>query len=175
MAPDALRYNSSQTIILAAIRSCKKPVAKRDLGNLDIHFYMSEGRLEITDITCIQCLVGRIRTLDKKEWAIIDRSGNQARAVFIDEWLAFTNFKFHPHHYLSQHQYIFHIPSILKLGFDVPAQHTLPLHSIQVTLSCFLRLTSQYFVYFNFEALYTNEDKFPPSYSESPLTAMDGL
>lgn len=46
---------------------------------------MSEGRLEITDITCIQCLVGRIRTLDKKEWAIIDRSGNQARAVFIDE------------------------------------------------------------------------------------------
>lgn len=78
-APDALRLDSSENIILAAIRNCNDP---RKRGNLDIHYYSQEGRLEVVDMTCVQCLVGRFRTLDNTKWAIIDRSGDLARATF---------------------------------------------------------------------------------------------
>jgi len=77
----ALRLQSSQTIILAAIRNCANAQQR---NNLDIHYYSQDGRLEVVDITCVQCVVGRVRDLQNKEWAIIDRSGELARAVFND-------------------------------------------------------------------------------------------
>lgn len=81
---DALRLGSSETIILAAIRTCVNPRTKGN-PSLDIHYYSQHGRQEVVDLTCVQCVVGRLRTLDDREWAIIDRSGNLARAVFDDE------------------------------------------------------------------------------------------
>jgi hypothetical protein len=37
------------------------------------------GRLDVVDVTCLQCLVGRVK--DNNRWAIIDRSGHLVRAV----------------------------------------------------------------------------------------------
>ncbi|KAL4244402.1 hypothetical protein ABKN59_010137 [Abortiporus biennis] len=71
--------SSPQTILLAAIRTCR--VNKRH-KELDIHYYEDLGPLEIVDLNSIQCLVGRI--CDRKQWAIIDRSGALSRAVFVD-------------------------------------------------------------------------------------------
>lgn len=45
-----------------------------------MHFYVEHRRTEVVDITTIQCLVGRFE--DRKEWVIIDRSGDLARASF---------------------------------------------------------------------------------------------
>jgi hypothetical protein len=70
------------TIFLAAIRSCTLDTPEHQLQPLDIHFYSSEGPLHVIDITSLQCLVGRIR--DRNQWAIIDRSGSLARALYIE-------------------------------------------------------------------------------------------
>jgi len=35
-------------------------------------YYKEEGRLEVVDMTSVQCLVGRVKVGNK--WAIIDRS-----------------------------------------------------------------------------------------------------
>jgi len=50
-----------------------------DSNSLDMHFYRDVGVLDVVDITCLQCLVGRVK--DGARWAIIDRSGRLARAV----------------------------------------------------------------------------------------------
>ena len=36
-------------------------------------------------MNCVQCVVGRVQDLQKKEWAILDRSGDLAHAVFNDD------------------------------------------------------------------------------------------
>ncbi|KAK0433081.1 hypothetical protein EV421DRAFT_1718886, partial [Armillaria borealis] len=64
------------TIILAAIQSCKCDQSEQIRG-LDIHFYTSLGQLHITDMTSVQCLVGRVPCGENK-WALIDRSGSLA-------------------------------------------------------------------------------------------------
>ena len=51
------------------------------LRDLDINFYTNLGRYEVVDITSIQCLVRRVK--DRGQWAIIDRSGALARAIYI--------------------------------------------------------------------------------------------
>ncbi|KAH7904628.1 hypothetical protein BJ138DRAFT_1018871 [Hygrophoropsis aurantiaca] len=81
----ALRAESPSTVFLAAILPCQldiSPQASR-LQSLDIHFYKNvSATLDVVDIVCVQCLVGRIPLEDGRSWAIIDRSGNLARAVF---------------------------------------------------------------------------------------------
>ncbi len=47
---------------------------------MNIQYYSRDGRLKVVDISCIQCLVGRLK--DGNDWAIIDRSGAAARPVF---------------------------------------------------------------------------------------------
>lgn len=68
-------------ILLAVIRECK---VSRDHNDLDIHYYpvgaRGEGPLDVLDLRSVQCLIGRVK--DRGEWAIIDRSGTLARAIF---------------------------------------------------------------------------------------------
>ena len=49
--------------------------------SLDIHYYSTYSTPLVFDITVIQCLVSRIRISDN-EWAIIDRSGSLAQAIY---------------------------------------------------------------------------------------------
>ncbi|KAJ7177283.1 hypothetical protein C8R43DRAFT_872399 [Mycena crocata] len=76
-----LEIDRPTTYILAAIRCCTLEPADRELHGLDIHFYSKQGSLDVTDITAVQSLVGRVQDVQHK-WAIIDRSGSLARA----EW-----------------------------------------------------------------------------------------
>ncbi|KAI4293859.1 hypothetical protein K525DRAFT_213980 [Schizophyllum commune Loenen D] len=73
----ALELGNNTEIVLAAIRSCK---IRRSHKVLDIHYYKRNGELDVIDISSIQALVGRVKDAD--EWAIVDRSGSLARAVF---------------------------------------------------------------------------------------------
>ncbi|KAJ7105984.1 hypothetical protein C8R44DRAFT_638851, partial [Mycena epipterygia] len=77
----AMAITKPTTYILAAIRVCMLNPTDPQLGGLDIHFYSRHGRLDVIDITSVQCLVGRVKDLSD-EWAIIDHSGSLARA----EW-----------------------------------------------------------------------------------------
>jgi hypothetical protein len=76
----ALKLADKTILILAAIRSCADLYMKGDNG---FYYYSREGRLEVVDMGCVQCLVGRVR--DGKEWAIVDRSEGYARPVFMRE------------------------------------------------------------------------------------------
>ncbi|KAI1796508.1 hypothetical protein LXA43DRAFT_879709 [Ganoderma leucocontextum] len=74
------------TFVLAAIRAC---IVEEGLTNewLDIHYYKDFGTLDVLDVTCIQCCVGRVPVLHPpglKRYAIVDRSGSLARALAID-------------------------------------------------------------------------------------------
>lgn len=75
-----LNLTEHTTIVLAAIRTCS---IEETHGTLDIQYYSKEGRLDVVDVSCVQCLVGRIR--NGARWAVIDRSGNLARAVYVDD------------------------------------------------------------------------------------------
>jgi hypothetical protein len=77
-----LGLSEAPTIFLAAIKTCTLNDLDLQLRRLDIRFYSSEGAVHVVDITSLQCLVGRVR--DRNEWAIIDRSGSLARAVYVD-------------------------------------------------------------------------------------------
>lgn len=57
-----------------------------ELERLDIHLYSLEGSLNFVDITSIQALVARVLCSKVgSNWAIVDRSGSLARAVFNNE------------------------------------------------------------------------------------------
>ncbi len=68
------------TLVLGVIRTC---TIEGDHSVLDIHFYKNLGRVEVVDLTTIQCVVGRVR--DRGRFGIIDRSGTLARPEFVDE------------------------------------------------------------------------------------------
>ncbi|KAJ6561862.1 hypothetical protein B0H19DRAFT_943186, partial [Mycena capillaripes] len=74
-----LQTKKPTTYILAAIRSCVLKPDDRELADLDIHYYTNQGALDVVDITTVQALVGRVKD-SAKSWAIIDRSGDLARA-----------------------------------------------------------------------------------------------
>jgi hypothetical protein len=77
LATADLGLDHATTLWLAAIRNCKV-VGKH---SLDIHFYKDMGKLDVVDITCVQCLVARIWDEGGGVWAILDRSGSLARAL----------------------------------------------------------------------------------------------
>ncbi|KAG6834287.1 hypothetical protein H0H93_010661 [Arthromyces matolae] len=72
------------TLILVGIRRCNIDEANSaSFAPLDIHIYSTMGQFDVIDITSVQSLVGRLKAAgDDREWAIIDRSGSLARAVF---------------------------------------------------------------------------------------------
>ena len=76
-ASPALELEETTTLILAAVRTCANPQMK---GENNIYYYSREGPLEVVDMNCVQCLVGRVK--DGNEWAIVDRSNGSARPVF---------------------------------------------------------------------------------------------
>jgi hypothetical protein len=76
----ALGLSGKTTLILAAIRACADLQMK---GEDNTYYYSREGHLEIVDMECVQCLVGRVK--DGKEWAIVDRSDGCARPEFVIE------------------------------------------------------------------------------------------
>lgn len=79
-ASDQLGILGPTAIILAAIRTCKVEDKNTLAASvLDIHDYSAMGELHVTDITGVQCLVGRVK--DGSRWSIIDRSGSLARAI----------------------------------------------------------------------------------------------
>jgi hypothetical protein len=80
--PD-LGLDGPTTIILAAIRTCILDDNESDFNGLDIRHYSKHGALHFLDIKNVQCLVGRVK--DGNGWALVDRSGTLARAVFADE------------------------------------------------------------------------------------------
>jgi hypothetical protein len=78
-------FERSEDIILAAIRSCKLDTTPAELKKLDIHLYTHQGSLNFIDITSVQAVVGRVPHKAGSTWAIIDRSGALARAIFNNE------------------------------------------------------------------------------------------
>ncbi|KAJ7780776.1 hypothetical protein DFH07DRAFT_865227 [Mycena maculata] len=77
-AASELELESETTLILAAVRKCEIEFK----NDLDMHYYWRDGPVEVVDVSSIQCLVGRIKTTDKKHWVVIDRSGNLARPYY---------------------------------------------------------------------------------------------
>ncbi|KAF9237956.1 hypothetical protein BU15DRAFT_48152, partial [Melanogaster broomeanus] len=74
-----------KTVLFAAVYPCQLTTTPSSFTSLDIHLYSTlSNTLDIIDITCLQCLVGRI-PLDKgRSWAIVDRSGDLTCATFED-------------------------------------------------------------------------------------------
>jgi hypothetical protein len=70
-------------VALAVIRECV--LEQGNAHGLDVHFYHRDGSLQVMDLNCVQCLVGRVR-LANGNWAILDRSGVLARALYVDEY-----------------------------------------------------------------------------------------
>lgn len=67
----------SSTYILAALNRCEVDAR----NSMDMPSYQKMGRTEVVDITCVQCLVGRIRVGNR--WVILDRSGEIQQAVHV--------------------------------------------------------------------------------------------
>jgi len=68
------------TIVLAII----SPRETRNETPLHIPYYTEPSKVtsRVVDVNTVMCLVGRVN--DRGRWAIVDRSGNMARAEFID-------------------------------------------------------------------------------------------
>ncbi|KAH7879638.1 uncharacterized protein C8R40DRAFT_1200788 [Lentinula edodes] len=79
--PD-LGLQEPTTLIMAQIRECK--VGDKNIPGLDFHFYSTNGQIHVTDITSVQCVVGRV-PCGKNEWCIIDRSGVLGHAFFLED------------------------------------------------------------------------------------------
>lgn len=75
------KLKSPSTLILAAIRTCTITSDEP----LDMHQFLRLGRLEVVDMTCVQCVVGRVPNMENRGWTLIDRSGKLARAVFVTD------------------------------------------------------------------------------------------
>jgi len=81
-----LNLNESRTIILGAIKTCDGSKPDPKLLGLDFHFYQKEREaFSIVDIACVECLVGRIKDVERKQWAIVDRTGSLVRNVYIQD------------------------------------------------------------------------------------------
>lgn len=80
----AAAASTEPTVILfAAIRAY--PITDKH-PSLDIHFFTVPGTLDIVDVSTIECLVGRLKAAsDSHKWAIIDRSGSLARAIYMGD------------------------------------------------------------------------------------------
>jgi hypothetical protein len=79
-ANEELGLKEDQILILALIDQCKAEL-DHDYGNLNLYSYKDMGPEEVVDVTCVQCLVGRVASGGK--WVIIDRSGELQRAYYI--------------------------------------------------------------------------------------------
>jgi hypothetical protein len=72
----SLKLHKPVTVFLAAIKRCEIEA----FNSLGVKHYSKLGPLEIVDMACVQCVVGRIRA--GQRWAIIDRSGSLPLFVY---------------------------------------------------------------------------------------------
>lgn len=73
--------------MLGAIKTCEGSKPDLKLKHLDFHFYKKEKEsFSIVDVGCIECLVGRVRDVERKQWAIVDRTGSLVRDVSIQDF-----------------------------------------------------------------------------------------
>jgi hypothetical protein len=70
---------SESTYILASIHSGKIEA----VNSMGMPVYSRMGRTEVVDITCVQCLVGRVPTGQNNQWVIIDRTGTTQQSVHL--------------------------------------------------------------------------------------------
>jgi hypothetical protein len=81
-----LSLNEPKTIMLGAIKTCEGSKPDSNLLGLDFQFYQKEKEaFSIVDIGCIECLVGRVRDVERRRWAIVDRTGSLVRDVYIQD------------------------------------------------------------------------------------------
>ena len=74
----------AEILLLAEVQACETEVNSAN----GISYYEKLKGALVVDITCIQCLVGRVqvpREGQQSVWAIIDRSGEEARALCLEE------------------------------------------------------------------------------------------
>lgn len=73
------------TIAFALFRQCMLTRKDPLLDRLNIHFYSQEDKnLQITEISCVRSLVGRIKD-GPNSWAIIDRGGAFSREAYLTQ------------------------------------------------------------------------------------------
>jgi hypothetical protein len=70
-----LKLEHATTLFLAAVTPCR--IEQKYVNGLETHLYSQEGPLEVIDLNCVQCLVGRV--FSRGKWLIFDRSGVFAR------------------------------------------------------------------------------------------------
>lgn len=81
-----LKLNEPRTIMLGAIKTCEGSKPDPKLLGLSFQFYQKErDAFSVVDIGCIECLVGRLRDVERRQWAIVDRSGSLVRNVYIQD------------------------------------------------------------------------------------------
>ena len=81
-----LGFNEPRTIMLGAIKTCEGSKPDPKLLGLDFHFYQKEKEVfSIVDIGCVECLVGRVRDAERKQWAIMDRTGSLVQNICIQD------------------------------------------------------------------------------------------
>jgi hypothetical protein len=85
LAPSPItKSHKPVTVVFAVIHTLN---ITRTHPQLDIHYAPAQSGTfsapEVVDLTCIQCVVGRVP--DRKEVAVIDRSGALSRAIFVPE------------------------------------------------------------------------------------------
>ena len=79
-----LHLSEPGTIMLGAIKTCQESNPDPKLSGLGLHFYQKErDAFRVVDISCIECLVGRLKDVERKQWAIVDRTGSVVRDVYI--------------------------------------------------------------------------------------------
>lgn len=81
----SLQPSGPATSIFALIHRCILKEDDPQLAGLDIHFFSKEKQsFDVVDITSVQCLVGRVNA-GRNSWAIIDRSGKLAQAMYEEQ------------------------------------------------------------------------------------------
>ena len=78
-----LGLDRGTTFSFALFHRCMLTQGDSRLDRLNIHFYSEEDEdLQITDISCVHSLVGRIRD-GLNSWAIIDRGGEFSQEAYL--------------------------------------------------------------------------------------------
>ncbi|KAK7434679.1 hypothetical protein VKT23_020086 [Stygiomarasmius scandens] len=80
-ATPGLGHPAEQTYFLAGIQVCD---GLKQKNGLKMTYYKKMGCYEVVDMSCVQCLVGRVRASDEdSRWAIIDCSGAIQRSYYV--------------------------------------------------------------------------------------------
>lgn len=72
-----------QDISFAIIRQMRLDAPNTHVSP-EIPTYIREGLIDVVDIKSVQCVVGRVKD-HQGRWALVDRSGPLAHAIFADD------------------------------------------------------------------------------------------